>query len=154
MNLIVYRALTIKTTFTEAEILNRLSSNIEKQPESFAFKRLKSDKFFMGKLENNKFKIHQIIKGRNSFIPIIQGHITRNTTGCDIKIKMRLHLAVILILLWMITFVFYSMWKKNAYDGFIFIGFLSAMTIFCFNQECNRSIEELRDILEPTANNT
>lgn len=148
MNLILYRQITLKTSLTETEITNRLSDNLEKKRNSFTFTNTKSDKFFIGKFENSKFKIHQIIKGRNSFIPIIQGSITGDNTERNIELKMRLHLVSILFLVWVIGLISYYMWKTREYDGLIFISLMGIMTIFFFNQECNRTIKKLSDIFE------
>lgn len=146
MNLILFRKTIIVSSLTETEVISRLSQIVDLKKRTFGFGHSDPTKQYVGKIESRQFKIHRIIKGRNSFIPIIQGNIIDNFSTTSIELKMRLHLIIILFLLWLSGFVVYDFIKLNDYTGLFFTGLLFAMTIFLFNLECNKSIKDLKDI--------
>ena len=146
MNLILFRKIVISSSLTEVELLNRLSEMVDLEKSVFSLKYANPSKKYVGKVEGKTFKIYRKIKGRNSFIPIIQGTIIDNIAARNIKINMRLHFAVILFLLWVSGFLIWDIIKRNDYNGLLFIGLLFGMTILFFNLECNKSIKDLKEI--------
>jgi hypothetical protein len=75
--------------------------------KNFSFKNTErnTDKLFYGKITSDrKFEIYQIIKGRNSFIPIVKGTLNSYETESVIEIKMRFHMFVILIIIFLLGF--------------------------------------------------
>ena len=130
---------------TETEIMTRLSEIVDLKKSAFGVSNPDPAKQYVGKIDGRRFKIHRIIKGRNSFIPIIQGNIIDNLSTRSIEVKMRLHFMVILFLLWVSGVIIYYLIKLNRYTGLIFIGLLLGMTTFFFNQECNKSTKDLEN---------
>lgn len=57
---------------------------------------------FAGTVENGAFKCQRVITGRNSFLPIIVGHVAQAEGGAIVYGHMRLAFSVVLfMLLWM-----------------------------------------------------
>ncbi len=146
MNLILFRKIIIISSLTETELISRLSKIVDLKKKTFSFSNPDPAKQYVGKIESRQFKIHRIIKGRNSFIPIIQGNIINNLSTRSIELKMRLHFIVILFLLWVSGLIIFYLIKQNVYTGLLFIGLLFGMTTFFFNQECNKSTKDLENI--------
>lgn len=91
--------ITYKTRLNEDEIIKRLSDYIE--PEKTFWLGMfnsSSTKSYEGQIEGQRFNIKRIIKYRNSFLPRINGVIERDLDGLTIKVKMRLHIFVIVFL--------------------------------------------------------
>lgn len=91
--------ITYKTRLKEDEIIKRLSDFIE--PEKtfwFGMFNRSSTKSYEGQIKGQRFNIKRIIKYRNSFLPRINGVIERDFDGLTIKVKMRLHIFVIVFL--------------------------------------------------------
>ena len=145
MNLLLFRKTVIISNLTQTEIIKKLSEIVDSE-QRFFFSYPNQAKKYTGKIDNKRFKIHKIIKGRNSFIPFIQGEISDNVSTRKIEFTMRLHFIVILFLLWVSGLVLYYFIKNNDYGGFLFLGLIFGMTIFFFNQECNDATADLKDI--------
>ncbi|MEO6232928.1 MAG: hypothetical protein ABJB11_00035 [Ferruginibacter sp.] len=132
---------------TEKELLKRLTDTVGFERKRFSFNNPKPNKQYLGNIEGKKFKIYRNAKGRNSFIPVIQGNIVDKFTTRNIMIKMRPHWGVILFLLWILCFVVYYLLKLNDWKGLVLFVLICGMTIFFFNIECNKSIKDLKQIL-------
>lgn len=145
MNLFLYRKTTIVSNLTENEIIERLSEIVDSKKRSF-FSYPDQTKKYTGKIENRRFKISKIIKGRNSFVPSIKGEISANISTRTIQLTMRLHFIVIFFLLWFSGFIIYSLINFKDYSGLFFIGATFGMTIFFFNRECNEATKDLKNI--------
>ena len=91
--------ITYKTKLKENEIVDRLSNIIEPE-KTFRFEIFgnSSTKLYEGKINNLTFDIKRIITYRNSFIPRISGVINHDFDGTTIKVKMRLHIFVIIFI--------------------------------------------------------
>ena len=149
MNLLLFRKITIVSSLTETELVSRLSEIVDlKKSSRFSFNYEDPTKLYVGQIESSRFKIYRIVKGTNSFRPIIQGNIIDNLSTRVIELKMRLHFIVVLFLLWLSGFIIYCIIKNSDsdYSELIFIGLVLGMTIFFFNQECNKSTKDLEDI--------
>ena len=145
MNLLLFRKTVIVSSLTETEIIGRLSEIIDSEKRSF-FSNPDRAKKYTGKIENRAFKIHKIVKGRNSFIPIIKGEIIDISSTRKIELTMRLHFIVILFLFWISGLVIYSLINLNNSSGLFFMVVVLGMTIFFFNQECNKAVKDLEYI--------
>lgn len=91
--------ITYKSRLNEEEIVKRLSDFIE--PEKtfrFGVFSKSSTKSYEGQIYGSNFEIKRIIGYRNSFLPRINGSIEKNFDGTTIKVKMRLHILVIVFL--------------------------------------------------------
>lgn len=91
--------ITYKTRLKEDEIIRRLSDCVEPE-KTFRFDIFSSGstKKYEGQINGHTFKINRIISYRNSFLPRIEGKIERDLDGLIIKVKMRLHIFVIVFL--------------------------------------------------------
>lgn len=93
---------TITTHLNQEQVRHRLSNIIE-PPTMLANYGLfgkPSTKPFQGIVSGNNFQIERNINYRNSFLPIIEGKISSENPGSKLIIKMRLHIAVIIFMLW------------------------------------------------------
>lgn len=71
---------------SETEIVKILSDNINAKNESFfGGGTSNSSKPFLGIFKNNKFEIKKTFTGRNTFIPIIKGEISKEYNGTIIR---------------------------------------------------------------------
>jgi hypothetical protein len=104
-SLVPFERLTIPTTLTFSEILERLDEVVE-PPKIFRFTLFKRpNKPYEGTISGNTFKISRIIRGRNSFLPVIEGAIYPESFGCSIEIKMSLHKIVIVFMIYWLSIV-------------------------------------------------
>ena len=100
---------------------------------------------FFGHVARGYFKFYRAITGRNSFLPIISGEIVAVENGAQLRMTLRLHLAVVAF-----EFVFIgSLVGGLVENGFnwVLIGmiaFLLAITIGFFLQEQRRALAILR----------
>jgi hypothetical protein len=104
--LIPFESLTITTSLTFSEVLQRLDEVVT-PPKFFRITLpfgAPPPKPYEGTISGNTFKISRIITGRNSFLPIIEGDIHSQPFGCSIKIRLTLHKIVIaFMILWLWT---------------------------------------------------
>ena len=150
-----------KTRLKEDEIINRLSGFIEpKKTFRFGIFSSGSAKSYEGQINGKKFKIKRIIGYRNSFLPRIDGIIEREFDGLTIKVKMRLHIFVIVFLcIWcggvglaciaFLTQVFnHSGFNPVALIPFGMLIFVYALTMGGFKFESRKSKKDLQNIFE------
>lgn len=103
--LLPFERLTIPTSLTFSEVLERLDEVVE-PPKIFRITLFKRpDKPYEGTISGNTFKISRIITGRNSFLPLIQGEIYPQSLGCSIKISMNLHKIVIIFMIYWLSII-------------------------------------------------
>lgn len=103
MKFIPYEKYHLKTTLAPNEVLKRLANNIE--PTNIFrdnFFKTETKKAYVGDINNNTFEISRVITGRNSWLPIIEGYVTKNEIGSIIHMKMQFHpLVLIFTTLWL-----------------------------------------------------
>ncbi|MCW3090548.1 MAG: hypothetical protein JWP81_1617 [Ferruginibacter sp.] len=102
--LLPYENYTLITRLTTADVQKRLSDNIEPN-KAYRFNPFGENiKPYEGVISGNTFTINRIIHYRNSFLPIITGQIADDAGKTCIKIKMRLHLLVLIFVsFWLYT---------------------------------------------------
>jgi hypothetical protein len=108
-SLLPFERLTIPTTLTFSEVLERLDEVVE-PPKMFRMNLLfrRPEKPYEGTISGNTFKISRIIRGRNSFLPVIEGEIHPESLGCSIEIKMSLYKVVLI-------FMIYWLWTTGSF---------------------------------------
>jgi hypothetical protein len=84
----MYSRFSLQTRFSTADAEDVLFRLVDVRDDSLTTKP------FVGRLEDGRFKFRRIIKGRNSFLPIINGCIVQGEAGAVVRGTMRLHLAV------------------------------------------------------------
>lgn len=93
MNLLPYENTEINSPLSKEEIKAVLESNLD-WTDGFEVMYIKySSKEYEGYVNEDTFSLRRVLKhGRNSFIPIVTGTISRNTDGSSrIELKIRLH---------------------------------------------------------------
>ena len=99
MKLLPIENIVFKTKLKEDEVIKRLSNSVEPQKKSWsAIFGAGSIKPYEGQIYSNTFDISRNINYRNSFLPQINGVIEQGYDGTTIKVKMRLHVLVIVFL--------------------------------------------------------
>lgn len=95
MKFLPFERITYKTALKPAEVAHRLQEITE--PKKFIRTTVfgkKSLKQYEGTVDDNSFVIKRIIGYRNSFLPIIKGHVAQDVDGTRISIKMQLSVIV------------------------------------------------------------
>ena len=151
MLFIPYKKLITYSDITEVALIAQLNENIEPYT-GFRFDNYsKSLKPFVGKVSEKTFGIRPTFKGRNSFIPYIDGSIEKQEAGNKIILTMRLHYVVLFILpILFIIIPIYVSFKYHESGGVGFALITYFMTIFMFNYEYNKAKYTLQNILEAT----
>ncbi len=143
------------------EIIRRLSDNIEPE-KTFRFSVFGSGstKSYEGQINGQTFSIKRIIGYRNSFLPNINGNMERDFNGMIIKVKMRLHIAVLIFLcIWCggvglacIAFLTQALGNSEfsfaAIIPFGMLLFAYALTMGGFKYESNKSKKDLQAMFE------
>ncbi|MBA4198469.1 MAG: hypothetical protein C0459_13040 [Chitinophaga sp.] len=147
MNLLPFRRYQFSSKLSSINLLEKLDSNIELYQglrfDNYNF----STKLFVGKLRDNSFKIRPILRGRNSFIPIIQGKLINRQSTTSIILKMRINYFVSAFFIWIsITLIFFESHKNLS--NILFAIFIYIIVIYLFNIECNKAIKSLQNIFE------
>ncbi|MCX7548078.1 hypothetical protein OS188_08950 [Xanthomarina sp. F1114] len=151
----------LSTKLSNQEVRSILRTYIRpKKIFKFGFKADKENKLFEGYFEQDRFKIQRIIRGRNSFIPQIEGQIQPHTGGTKLIAYLKIQTFVI---------VFMTFWLGGVSLSFItilvgvimedtplfVIIFPLVMLVFGlgliqygFKRERKNSINDLKQILE------
>ena len=112
MNLLLYERTTLRTALGPAQIGERLARNV--QPiQWFPWSKSKAS-HFQGRLDpsafhgnaasafevgsHRAFKIMVTPKGRDSFVPVIEGYLTSMPEGTRLRVTIRLHLFTLAFL--------------------------------------------------------
>jgi hypothetical protein len=106
-SIIPLKKIIFKTNLSDSEVIESLNSKICVL-KNFSFKNYEKNigKEFYGKIgSTNNFEIYQIIKGRNSFIPIVKGNIVAKNDETKIITVMRFHYLVIAFMVFFIGFI-------------------------------------------------
>ena len=160
MKIIPSEKLELTTGFSNQEVRKILRENIRpKKGLTFGFNKPKDDKLFEGIFEQDKFEIQRIIKGRNSFLPQIKGQIQTHINGTKLIIDLKIKGFVIIFMIFWLGFV--SLALIGGIVGvltqgtnpltlilpLIMIAFGIGLVYFGFNNEKDKSINDLRRIL-------
>jgi hypothetical protein len=161
MKLLPYDKLCIVTSFSPAEVQDRLQLEVKEQ-EGFSFKNLfstSSDKYFSGYVTNGNFEFKRIITYRNSFLPIIKGQIRSWPNGTIVYVKMGLHPAVaVFMCIWLggvgaacisilISGMLYNDFTPAMLIPFGMFAFGYALTMGGYLAERNKAKDKLLEIL-------
>jgi len=153
--------ITYKTRLKEEEIIKRLSECVEPE-KTFRFGVFSSGsiKSYEGKVNARTFDIKRIIGYQNSFLPRINGIIENEYDGLNIRVKMRLHIFVIVFLcFWcggvglacitdLIQFFGNSEFNLASFIPFGMLIFAYGLTMGAFKFESNKSKKDLQRIFE------
>lgn len=151
----------LTTLLSLEEVRKVLLENIQpKQIKTFSFSPQKNHKSFEGYFHQDHFQIQRIIKGRNSFLPQINGHIAPHINGTKLIAELKLPSFVLVFMtLWVgaisIGFILsvFGSFSHDKDSSFIIIPLLMvvfgiSMAYFAFTTEKNKAISELKKILK------
>jgi hypothetical protein len=141
--------ITFKSKLKTEEIDQRLSQLISGSARKYE-----------GEINGLDFEIKRIIDYRNSFLPRIKGVSVRDFDGATIKVKMRLHISVIVfICIWCsgvgfgLIFVLAQIIIHQTFSAVVFgplamLVFMYVMTMGAFKNESKRSKKDLQTLFE------
>lgn len=155
MILIPYETVSYTTNLSKEAVRERLAEVVRPTMSfSFSFWKDPGGKEYRGEVNEDGFEIVRIIRGRNSFIPVISGDISEQVGGCTIAVSMRLHFFVMVFIVFWCGIVGMGAVSAlvsshgNAVVPICMLLFMYFMTIIGFNIEKNRSIKDLQRILD------
>lgn len=154
---------TVESKRSSSELLERLKSEL--YPDNFSlFKRIKTDKTFIGLLKENGFKVYRRLNYRNSFLPIAEGQLSAVGGGTKIDITMKmLPFASTFMLIWLgfalsmlllsLTLLLFAPEQVDSKVASIAFPLLMAAGGFCgmhlaFNREKKKTEEALNRLFE------
>jgi hypothetical protein len=156
MKYLPFEHIIYRTNLSKREVITRLSDCMETKKNSFTFNN-KSTKEYEGFIDDHHFEINRIIRNRNSFLPQISGSIQENNHETQIEVKMKLHVLVLIFLVfWCLSTLFFLTTvliavEKISLDVLIPVGmllFAYALTMFGFKTESIQSKDNLKKIFE------
>ncbi|HEX4914103.1 MAG TPA: hypothetical protein VFV51_09110 [Vicinamibacterales bacterium] len=86
------RRVTFESSLTPEEVTHRLQQEITAPARPFLDRRTQH---FQGTFDAGRFQMMRIIKGRNSFNPVITGHLSRVAGGTRIEAQLQVHPLVL-----------------------------------------------------------
>lgn len=162
MKFLPYEELVYHSVLRPDDVIYRLGENLEPE-RTFRMRGIffKGTKPYEGSVNNDgTFSIRRLIAYNNSFLPVIEGEIVRESFGSRINVKMRLHrFVLVFMIVWMVGVGIASVATMTAYlnnaffDRTVFIpismlGFGYIITMLAFKYESNRSKKELVQLFE------
>ncbi|WP_300663801.1 hypothetical protein [Fluviicola sp.] len=162
------------TNLSEEEVINRIGQTISHSNRQFKItffginmnKAKKPTSSYIGKIAEKSFKISRNISYGNSFLPVIKGTVSSFLNKTEIRISMKMHLAVtIFMIFWLsltgivasfilitilqslISFNFHGLGFPMLIPVMMFLfGYL--MMLFGFKYEARKSKKELNILFE------
>ncbi len=116
--LVPFRRFHLDAVATPEIVVERLRKEVRPKPGLDEYSRVmwKSAKpegpVFIGKIEGYTFRIQQVVRGRNSFIPLIWGRIEPTQSGTRIDVTMFMHPFVFAFTLFWLGAVGYALWMN------------------------------------------
>jgi hypothetical protein len=166
-NILPFENYTLTTKLPVQEVVKRLSENVEtKKKTFFSFTARNTTKPYEGRILSDIFTINRVINYRNSFLPVITGHITSFPGQTQINIKMRLATFVLIFIsfwLGVVALVYIGTLiaavvqlqgiLRHGFSPMVLIPFAmllfgSLLTIFAFKGESKNSKDFLAELLE------
>ncbi|MFP3598116.1 hypothetical protein [Chryseobacterium sp. SIMBA_029] len=156
MKYLPFEHIVYTTNLSKRDIIKRLSDCMETKGSGFTSNN-KSTKEYEGFIDDHHFEMNRIIRNRNSFLPQISGSIQENNNETQIEVKMKLHVFVLIFLVFWCSFILFFLTtiliavEKISFDVLIPIGmllFAYALSMFGFKTESMRSKEDLKKIFE------
>lgn len=157
MKYLPFERITYTTDQTGKEVIEKLNEFVEPKKFGFGNRHIKE---YEGSVTHNSFEINRIINYRNSFLPQIKGTIDTSNAGTQIDITMKLHVFVLVFLIFWCSFAtmfFVGMCTKAVQDRevsvmllipLLMLLFVYILTMFGFKTESKKSKEFLRKSFE------
>ena len=159
MKFFPYKNYILTTNLTAEEVRRRLQDNIEpKKMFRFNFFHKSVTKPYEGEIHANTFCMNRIIEGRNSFLPLIEGKISKDGIGTEVRIKMRMalytYIVWLIILGTLISLIFkvasLMILRKQFHPGsialLVFTVLIYLFAVLSFNSESSKSKRFFEDL--------
>ena len=156
-----FRHFTLDSPLTPQQALERLKTQVKERRHWLDFST-RREGAFEGEVKESTFSINRIFRGRNTFVPMINGRLSRRASGGTlVSVRMRLHGAVlalmfgmIALLVWLSVTPFLTLAAKHAdpaaandaWGGIIFALLIYFFTSFCFALEARKDRRSLEQI--------
>ena len=149
MNFKLYENIEIISSLKKESILSRISGQLEYTTLFGNAFHKKSWKKYEGFVDNSGFKFRRILKyGANSFILIVQGGVKQTTYECIIRVKLRLH-NIVYILLGIITLISLSIFfMESGWTEILFVLFPYLFCLFFYYHESKLVKDDLKSFLK------
>jgi hypothetical protein len=111
-----FRRFRIDTLAAPSTVIERLRPEVRSEPpfDEYFRNMWKSKKMegpvFIGKIDGHTFRIRQLVRGRNSFIPLIWGRIEPTQNGTRIDVTMFMHPFVFTFMLFWLGVCAWGIW--------------------------------------------
>lgn len=159
MRFLPFENIIYESDLTESELRDRIKQYIEPKKFFRIGLKNKNTKPYEGYLKGNHFEINRIINYRNSFLPQIEGVITRVNGVTRINVIMRMYFFLYIFVILMyggiglgFMVILISSINNNKFEPAIFIPlgmliFLYLLTMGGFKSESSISKKDLEKIL-------
>ena len=108
-----FRRLHIEVTATPEIVIERIRGEVVPEPPlGMRFRPIGKGPAFLGEIDGRTFRIRQVIRGRNSFAPLIWGRIEPTHGGSHVGITMFMHPVVLVFMLIWLGFCAWNFWKN------------------------------------------
>jgi hypothetical protein len=135
----------------------RILDEIVEPPRKWG--RRTSDKrgFFEGKVVGTRFKFHRVIRGQNTFIPVIEGTLRPRGLGSVMILNMRMVWPVMVFWIGVVIFLLWSSIEVDSSLGPFRVRIaVAAMALFmyllatiCFAIEVRLALKRLLEVVHP-----
>lgn len=88
MFLVPYKRIHISTTLTPDEASQRILETVDTRGWTW---HLSSDKYFRGRVSPENFRILPVIRGRNTYLPLVRGQLRPGGIGTELEVTFSLH---------------------------------------------------------------
>jgi len=113
MKYFLFEKYTLSTELPVAEVRHRLEDNLE-PGQNLPFVAHKSNRPYIGNLDNDNFVIRRVLRWHNSWQPITSGHFVNTPEGTLISIRIHPHILPLLFMTFW-TFVITSVFIGAVY---------------------------------------
>ena len=125
--LLPYQKLIFESPLSREELFRKLSREVSNRRRGWPDKRTE---LFEGTISEEGFQINQIIRYRNSFLPIIHGRFFPSVQGVRVEVVMRLHVVVLIFSIVWLSFV--GLFAAVVVSRLLATGRVETVTLFPF----------------------
>jgi hypothetical protein len=154
-----FRRFEISTPMSTSRAAQVLGEIVE-PPRKWGQRTSAKRGFFEGKVVGTRFKFHRVIRGQNSFTPIIEGDIRRSGFGSAMIVNMRLIWPVMVFWIGVVIFLLWNSIEveSNLAGPFRVRVAVAAMALFmyllatvCFTIEARIATKRLLETMLPSS---
>jgi hypothetical protein len=140
-----FRKYQFSTPMSTVHAADVLQENVEPR-KTFRWRSRGDHRYFEGRVNGDQFKINRIIKGRNSFLPMIEGTFREKDSEALVTLNMRMAWPVMVFYFCFIAFTSVGAMRENvALSGMALSMYLLASV--CFAIEVRIAMRRLLELL-------